>query len=157
MALKSASIIKQTEGGRSMVEMLGVLAVTGVLAVVGIMGFQNAMAKSKANRLISDVKLYALQCAQELYNRERHGEEVAEGTACGTNVTPVGSYALSGSYENTAEDGVIQISATNIPERVCESVADMGWQLPLSVKIGETVLTADTCGEVHRSRTYQLA
>ena len=79
MALKRASIIKQTEGGRSMVEMLGVLAVTGVLAVVGIMGFQNAMA--------------------------------------------------------------------NIPEGVGETVADMGWQLPLSVKIGETVLTADTCGE----------
>ena len=146
-ALKRASIIKQTEGGRSMVEMLGVLAVTGVLAVVGIMGFQNAMAKSKANRLISDIKLYALQCAQELYNRERHGEEVTEGTACGTNVTPVGAYALSGSYENTAEDGVIQISATNIPERVCETVADMGWQLPLSIKIGEEVLTTATCGE----------
>ena len=130
MALNSASIIKQPESGRSMVEMLGVLAVTGVLAVVGIMGFQNAMAKSKANRLISDVKLHVLQCAQELYNRERHGEEVTEGTACGTNVTPLGSYALSGSYENTAEDGVIQINVANIPESVCETVAEIGWNCP---------------------------
>ena len=45
------------ENGRSMVEMLGVLAVIGVLAMVGVMGFNHAMRKVQANHLYNDIKL----------------------------------------------------------------------------------------------------
>ena len=37
------------ETGRSMVEMLGVLAVIGVLSIAGIKGYTSAMAQHKAN------------------------------------------------------------------------------------------------------------
>ena len=45
------------ECGRSMVEMLGVLAVIGVLSVAGIMGFSTAMAKHKANEAAQHVSV----------------------------------------------------------------------------------------------------
>ena len=39
--------------GRSMVEMLGVLAIIGVLSIVGIQGYKKAMNKHKANELMN--------------------------------------------------------------------------------------------------------
>lgn len=44
-----------TESGRSMVEMLGVLAIMGVLSVGSIAGYQYAMNKYRANTLINDL------------------------------------------------------------------------------------------------------
>ena len=41
-----------SEEGRSMVEMLGVLAIIGVLSVAGIAGYSMAMKKLKANNIL---------------------------------------------------------------------------------------------------------
>lgn len=46
---------KNLENGRSMIEMLGVLAIIGVLSVGGIAGYSKAMEKFKANKLIDEV------------------------------------------------------------------------------------------------------
>ena len=45
--------MKNTETGRSMVEMLGVLAIIGVLSVAGIAGYSMAMRKYKANEVLN--------------------------------------------------------------------------------------------------------
>ena len=41
---------RNDQGGRSMVEMLGVLAIIGVLSVGGISGYSKAMAKFKLTK-----------------------------------------------------------------------------------------------------------
>lgn len=43
------------QNGRSMIEMLGVLAIIGVLSVGGIAGYSKAMDKYKTNKLIDEV------------------------------------------------------------------------------------------------------
>jgi len=43
----------KNETGRSMVEMLGVLAIIGVLSVAGIAGYTMAMKKYKANEILN--------------------------------------------------------------------------------------------------------
>ena len=48
---------KFNEIGRSMVEILGVLAVIGVLSVSGIMGYRFAMDKYRANDIINEVNI----------------------------------------------------------------------------------------------------
>lgn len=45
---------KNSEKGRSMIEMLGVLAIVGVLSVGGIAGYSKAMEKFKMNQLIEE-------------------------------------------------------------------------------------------------------
>ncbi len=45
------------ENGRSMIEMLGVLAIIGVLSISAISGFRSAMDKHKANQVLNDVAL----------------------------------------------------------------------------------------------------
>lgn len=51
--------IKINETGRSMVEMLGVLAIVGVLSVGGITGYSMAMTKYKTNRLLEGISARA--------------------------------------------------------------------------------------------------
>ena len=51
------------ESGRSMVEMLGVLAIIGVLSVMGIAGYTQAMRKYKANEAAQELSIAAMLCA----------------------------------------------------------------------------------------------
>lgn len=50
---------KNNQLGRSMVEMLGVLAIIGVLSVTAIAGYRYAMEKYAANTLINELNLFA--------------------------------------------------------------------------------------------------
>ena len=45
-------MLKTNENGRSMVEMLGVLAIIGVLSVAGIAGYSMAMKRYRANEVV---------------------------------------------------------------------------------------------------------
>ena len=47
--------MKHNQFGRSMIEMLGVLAIIGVLSVGGIAGYSKAMTKFKINKTIDEV------------------------------------------------------------------------------------------------------
>ena len=47
--------MRVNEQGRSMIEMLGVLAIVGVLSVGGIAGYSKAMAKFKTNKVIDQI------------------------------------------------------------------------------------------------------
>ena len=47
------------QSGRSMIEMLGVLAIVGVLSVAGIAGYSKAMAKYKVNKLTDQITMTA--------------------------------------------------------------------------------------------------
>ena len=50
------------ESGRSMVEMLGVLAIIGVLSVMGIAGYTQAMRRYKANEAVASISMAAVVC-----------------------------------------------------------------------------------------------
>ena len=50
---------KSSENGRSMVEMLGVLAVVGVLSIGGIIGYKRAMEKNQVNVIMFSAEQYA--------------------------------------------------------------------------------------------------
>ncbi len=51
--------IKNNQNGRSMIEMLGVLAIIGVLSVGGIAGYSKAMMKYRINKTIEQITLIA--------------------------------------------------------------------------------------------------
>ena len=53
-------MFKKNENGRSMVEMLGVLAIIGVLSVAGIAGYTVAMRKHKANEIAEAISMLAI-------------------------------------------------------------------------------------------------
>ena len=49
----------KNQNGRSMIEMLGVLAIIGVLSVGGIAGYSKAMQKYRINKAIEQITLIA--------------------------------------------------------------------------------------------------
>ena len=53
---------KTNETGRSMVEMLGVLAIIGVLSIGGIAGYTMAMNKYQANEIVNSIVQAAIYC-----------------------------------------------------------------------------------------------
>ena len=50
-------MMRNNQLGRSMIEMLGVLAIVGVLSVGGISGYSKAMNKFKSNKLLDQITL----------------------------------------------------------------------------------------------------
>lgn len=67
-------IIKSSQG-RSMVEMLGVLAIIGVLSVGGLAFYSRAMDKHLANKIANTISL-AYSGAAEFYNK--HSTQIAQ-------------------------------------------------------------------------------
>ena len=59
-------MIKQNQSGRSMVEMLGVLAIVGVLSIGGIMGYSYAIDKYRANETMNDLNIIYMSHLNEL-------------------------------------------------------------------------------------------
>jgi len=76
-------LFSKNESGRSMVEMLGVLAIIGVLSVGGIAGYKMAMDKNKANEILNVFNTISVDfigvanthsCADEVLRRGKIGE-----------------------------------------------------------------------------------
>lgn len=59
------------QSGRSMVEMLGVLAIIGVLSIGGIAGYSRAMIKFKVNKSLDQISMLVASI-QTLYSGQRN-------------------------------------------------------------------------------------
>ncbi len=57
---KISSLNKVSQSGRSMVEMLGVLAVIGVLSIGGITAYRTAMANHTANEILNELNIISM-------------------------------------------------------------------------------------------------
>ena len=71
----------KNESGRSMVEMLGVLAIIGVLSIVGLTGYRQAMNKIKANEVV--------QLANTLYVQQLTAAAGACASLAATKVSTI--------------------------------------------------------------------
>ena len=105
-----------SQSGRSMVEMLGVLAIIGVLSVGGIMGYSYGMDKWRANTTINDINLRTVDLISQL-NRGGEPNLSAEWGDIGTAGYPI---TLNTSYAPNE----YFITVENIPSKVCEIIMD---------------------------------
>ena len=106
------------ESGRSMVEMLGVLAIIGVLSVMGIAGYTTAMTKHKANTLFEETLKRAIAISGQL----------ALGITSPTldsfeNTTEYGTF--SSNIEQTEDKQQFKLSLSNVSKSVCEQLKSM--------------------------------
>ena len=83
---------KWMELGRSMVEMLGVLAVIGVLSIVGLAGYKKAINKIHANELMDiAMKVYNQNLAYAVVHPSSVQTDVSSSTMCSNSVPTSGS------------------------------------------------------------------
>jgi type II secretory pathway pseudopilin PulG len=81
------------EHGRSMIEMLGVLAIIGVLSIGGLLGYNAAMRKNKINNLISEFTLYVSEMSA-IYVYIKH-ERKAYSSVQGADISHLKKAALA--------------------------------------------------------------
>ncbi len=78
---------KNNQSGRSMIEMLGVLAIIGVLSVGGIAGYSKAMMKFKINKTIDHVTQLS-QNIRTLYARQKNYASLSHKVIRKANLAP---------------------------------------------------------------------
>ena len=81
------TMLKTNENGRSMIEMLGVLAIIGVLSVGGIAGYSKAMNKFKTNKVADNVSMMVANI-KTLYAQQKTYEDLDNAEAVSMGVIP---------------------------------------------------------------------
>ena len=141
--------MRVNEQGRSMIEMLGVLAIVGVLSVGGIAGYSKAMAKFKTNKVIDQINTISTN-VRTLYSSQRNYGGLNNGTAIRMALIPSEMYAASNTSNKSASDvevtnafgGNLYIHSVNqgtgtdnayviavdaLPKTACVSIATTDW------------------------------
>lgn len=125
---------KKLESGRSMVEMLGVLAIIGVLSVGGIAGYSLSMRRHRANVIVDLANKYGLVAYNQCYQRILNGEKANNGSFTGCTSgdisfenTDMGELPAGVGYfaHTTVDDETDTISVlTNFTDqKLCQAVA----------------------------------
>ncbi len=129
--IASHSFAMTEQHGRSLVEMLGVLAVMGVLSVAGIAGFNNAMNRYRANELMNEASKRATVVAvQAMMGRTG---EIFLGEF-GNNSVSGATFGTTAKIENNQ----IQLTLSGVADSVCAQ---------MKTALGENAIMAvdDTC------------
>lgn len=114
------TLYKSEQSGRSMVEMLGVLAIIGVLSVGGISGYSKAMAKFKTSKALDQVSTTVAN-VRTLYSGQPNYSGLT--TAIAIQMGAIGAEMLSGQSPTSAStaynafNGSVTISATTVSGR----------------------------------------
>lgn len=118
------TLYKSEQSGRSMVEMLGVLAIIGVLSVGGIAGYSKAMAKFKTSKALDQVSTTVAN-VRTLYSGQPNYSGLT--TAIAIQMGAIGAEMLSGQSPTSAStaynafNGSVTISATSVSGRKNDS------------------------------------
>ena len=140
--------MRVNEQGRSMIEMLGVLAIVGVLSVGGIAGYSKAMAKFKTNKVIDQINTISTNI-RTLYSSQRNYAGLDNGTAIRLSLIPSEMYAASDKSasgsgveitnafggnlyvhsvdQGTGEDNAYKIAIDALPKTACVTIATTDW------------------------------
>ncbi len=137
--------MRTNEQGRSMIEMLGVLAIVGVLSVGGIAGYSKAMNKFKTNKVIEQVNMISTNI-RTLYSSQKSYDGLTNELAIKTGLIPGEMYdagsastsvinnAFGGSvvvepndYMATGDNQAFVIAIDKVPQASCVSIATTEW------------------------------
>ena len=114
--------MKYNENGRSMVEMLGVLAIIGVLSVGGIAGYSKAMNKYKINKTTDQVSMLVANL-RTLFSSQGNYAGLTNAQAKKFGVVPNDMYtSVSGDSIKNAFGGAVTIAAAKA--RTADGSAD---------------------------------
>ncbi len=122
------------QNGRSMIEMLGVLAIIGVLSIGGLAGYRMAMNKHRANTILSDTSLRALVISDRFEQFTPN-----EAITLDEFIAP-GSYSVSQKVVS-ADTFEITLSGDAVSSSVCENILKLDPTTPLEIKVNGTSYT----------------
>ncbi len=119
------------DSGRSMVEMLGTLAVMGVLAIGGIMGYNYAMKKYRSNQITNELSVLSNQIFLTMSMPHEGEYELSLGSPYDEGTLALSDYAFNfgcGTDSTVdipclADEYAYYMSLENIPNDLCPTLA----------------------------------
>ena len=103
----SPKMTNDRECGRSMVEMLGVLAIIGILSVTGIIGYTVAMRKYRANEIAQAISMLAVSAKTANYGAgvdvDTDYEDLIEDASLPAEATTLQALAVDGKFKKEIE------------------------------------------------------
>ena len=147
--------MRNNESGRSMVEMLGVLAIMGILSIGGIAGYTYAMNRLKANDIIDGVNKRAVA----LSTYTLLGTGVSATTLDAEFANKIGDFPVA----LAAADPGFTLTVSEITRPVCNHVLNNGVQMARTITLGaakvwENGVKADyTCAEDGNTIVFTFA
>lgn len=132
--------MKVNESGRSMVEMLGVLAIIGVLSAGGLAGYSKAMFKHKLNNTIDQITMIVTN-VRTLYGTATSYEGVDEAAKLGVMPSNMANAAGSAFYNpfkgevtldvadaaESDDNQAFTITINDLPREACVTIASADW------------------------------
>ena len=107
------------EYGRSMIEMLGVLAIIGVLSIGGLAGYTMAMNRHRANSVME----YVSRCAVLAQTRGSGAADDLTATTCGALMTDTAPIGAAAEYVvGAAADDEFTITTPAIGDSIAEAI-----------------------------------
>lgn len=139
-----------TQSGRSIVEMLGTLAIMGILSIGGIVGYNYAMSKHRANQVLQDIRLVY----QELKYPNTVHQIVSEGSFPDIELDLQSPYEYDFDfanpddfdYDSTSETlpNLISVIVSGVPQTACDILLKTKPEYVLMLKAnGQSVWTCD--------------
>ncbi len=129
---------KANESGRSMVEMLGVLAIIGVLSVGGIAGYTTAMNKHRANKILNGASVRAIVVSTQI-QRGSAAPTLGEFTDADNAVGGATFTGLAAWNKDT--DKRFSLTLENVPAEVCAQMKAMKGENGIIRKIDDGCTT----------------
>ncbi|MBE6446616.1 MAG: hypothetical protein E7021_04360 [Alphaproteobacteria bacterium] len=142
---------KTNETGRSMVEMLGVLAIIGVLSVMGIAGFSRAMDKNRANTIIHEAQKRATLVVPQI---QLMGDENPTITEFINNDLGYGEFDAK-VYTNKSDNlpaGQFGIKVSGVSKGICQNILNTIGDNTVIRRLSTTeapTTPITTCGETN--------
>lgn len=141
--MKNLSKIEQS--GRSMVEMLGVLAIIGVLSIGGISGYSKAMAKFRVNKTLDQISMLVMNI-RSLYSANIDYKGLTDQVAIQMGIIPrdmlpsgtteSNATQIINAYQGAVKVGAANVGGTNrsfyvlytgLTREACVSIATADW------------------------------
>lgn len=120
---------RRGEFGRSMAEILGVLAIVGVLSIGGIIGLRMAFDKNETNEIVHELTQRAVLLSS------MKSKEMPANLNEFQNEAFTEKYNVS--FNDTDIDGFFTITLENVPDEVVEELKKMEWGLPYNIYVNE--------------------
>ena len=131
---------RSEQNGRSMVEMLGVLAIIGVLSVGGIAGYSKAMTKFKINKSMDQISMLVANI-RTLFSGQRNYSGLSNASAISFGIIPTemdgggslitnafaGSVTIGTDAVNNNADAAFTIKYQGLGQEACVTMATSDW------------------------------
>ncbi|MBR3501348.1 MAG: hypothetical protein IKO06_00385 [Alphaproteobacteria bacterium] len=129
----------KNQNGRSMIEMLGVLAIIGVLSVGGIAGYSKAMTKYRINKTIEQITLIS-QNIRTFYSTQKNYIGLSYTVINKAKLIPDEMEMIDGNYQGAfgtvtigyatgkkGDGSAFSLGFASIPQEACIELLTMDW------------------------------